>query len=60
MLAYDSTTGFFILLDKDDALLVDIALCLDREAEAWLQDSFRSIHVVGHLEQCSASIARAR
>ncbi|KAF8829123.1 hypothetical protein HHX47_DHR3000795 [Lentinula edodes] len=55
MMCYDSTTGLILLCDKDDALLVDVTLCLDRSANIWVQDNFCSIQVVGHLEKCSAS-----
>lgn len=56
-MCYDSTTGFILLCDKDDALLVDVTLCLDRSASIWVQDNFCSIQVIGHLEKCSASIS---
>ncbi|KAJ3852186.1 hypothetical protein EV368DRAFT_41586 [Lentinula lateritia] len=56
MMCYDSTTGLILLCDKDDALLVDVTLCLDRSANIWVQDNFCSIQVVGHLEKCSASV----
>ncbi|KAJ3801037.1 hypothetical protein GGU11DRAFT_308867 [Lentinula aff. detonsa] len=53
MMCYDSTTGFISLWDKEDALLVDVTLCLDPSANVWLQDNFCSIQVIGHLEKCS-------
>ncbi|KAJ4483279.1 hypothetical protein J3R30DRAFT_3698058 [Lentinula aciculospora] len=55
MMCYDATTGFMLLCDKEDALLVDATLCLDRSAKVWVQDTFCSIQVIGHLEKCSAS-----
>lgn len=55
MMSYDPTTAFVLLSDKDDALLIDVALCLDRAADIWVQDNFCSIQVIGHLEKASAS-----
>ncbi|KAJ3733463.1 hypothetical protein DFJ43DRAFT_1067274 [Lentinula guzmanii] len=56
MMCYDSTTGFISLWDKEDALLVDVTLCLDPSANVWLQDNFCSIQVIGHLEKCSREL----
>ncbi|KAF5393398.1 hypothetical protein D9757_000690 [Collybiopsis confluens] len=57
MMSYDPETGFVLLWDKDDALLVDVALCLDRGANTWIQTKFVSLTVIGHLEKCLASVA---
>ncbi|KAJ3969625.1 hypothetical protein EV361DRAFT_803527 [Lentinula raphanica] len=57
MMCYDSTTGYILLWDKEDALLVDVNLCLDHSANVWLQDNFCSIRVIGHLEKLTVSLA---
>ncbi|KIK67291.1 hypothetical protein GYMLUDRAFT_257198 [Collybiopsis luxurians FD-317 M1] len=53
MMSYDSETGFILLSDKDVALLVDVALCLDRGANIWVQNRFIPLQVIGHLDKCS-------
>ncbi|KAG6918708.1 hypothetical protein DXG01_012193 [Tephrocybe rancida] len=50
LLSYDSTTGLILLLEGDQALLVDVSLCVDYWAGHWVRDRFGMIRVIGYLE----------
>ena len=51
MLAYDSGSGVLLLADGDDAILVDISLCLDpSRALPWLREENTTVIVAGYLE----------
>ncbi|KNZ72860.1 hypothetical protein J132_01852 [Termitomyces sp. J132] len=50
LLSYDSTTGLVLLVEEDQALLVDVSFCMDKTMGDWVRDRLGTIMVVGHLE----------
>lgn len=52
---YDVVTGFIVLLDKSNGLLVDISGALDGQSKLWVTERLSIIMVIGHLERSNAS-----
>ena len=52
---YDVVTGFIVLLDKANGLLVDISRALDGQSRLWATERLSMIMVIGHLE-CSSAV----
>ncbi|KAG5735189.1 hypothetical protein E4T56_gene7525, partial [Termitomyces sp. T112] len=50
LLSYDTTTGLVLLVEEDQALLVDVSFCMDKTMGDWVRDRLGTIMVVGHLE----------
>ena len=50
MLSYDVLTGFFVLLDNDKAVMVDVSMALDDKSKLWATERLSTVIVLGHLE----------
>jgi hypothetical protein len=50
MLSYDALTGIMLLSDQDQALLVDVSLCVEKET-CWARESKVVVMVVGYVEK---------
>ena len=50
LLSYDIATALILLFDKDQAVLVDISLCIDFSSGSWAQERLGVLMVIGHLE----------
>jgi hypothetical protein len=55
---YDVVTGFIVLVDKADGLLVDMSGALDGQSRLWATERLSVVMVIGHLERSSASVGR--
>jgi hypothetical protein len=55
---YDVVTGFIVLVDKANGLLVDLSGALDGQSRLWATERLSVIMVIGHLEVSSASVGR--
>lgn len=55
---YDVVTGFIVLVDKANGLLVDISGALDSQSRLWATERLSVIMVIGHLERSSVSVGR--
>ena len=55
---YDVVTGFIVLVDKANGLLVDISGALDGQSRLWATERLSVIMVIGHLERSSANVCR--
>ena len=55
---YDVVTGFILLVDKANGLLVDMSGALDGQSRLWATERLSVIMVIGHLEPPSASVGR--
>ena len=55
---YDVVTGFILLVDKANGLLVDMSGALDGQSKLWATERLSLIMVIGHLERSSASVGR--
>ena len=53
---YDVVTGFIVLVDKGNGVLVDTSLALDGQSRSWATEKLSVIMVIGHLECSSASV----
>ena len=56
--SYDVVTGFIVLVDKANGLLVDMSGALDGQSKLWATERLSVIMVIGHLERSSASVGR--
>ena len=56
--SYDVVTGFIVLVDKANGLLVDMSGALDGQSKLWATERLSVIMVIGHLECSSASVGR--
>ena len=54
--SYDVVTGFIVLVDKANGLLVDMSGALDGQSKLWATERLSVIMVIGHLEHSSASV----
>ena len=54
--SYDVVTGFIVLVDKANGLLVDMSGALDGQSKLWATERLSVIMVIGHLEGSSASV----
>ena len=55
---YDVVTGFIVLLDKANGLLVVVSRALDGQSRLWATERLSVIMVIGHLERSSTSVGR--
>ena len=55
---YDAVTGFIVLVDKANGLLVDMSGALDGQSKLWATERLSVIMVIGHLERSSAGVGR--
>jgi hypothetical protein len=55
---YDVVTGFLVLVDKANGLLVDMSGALDGHSGLWATERLSVIMVIGDLERSSASVGR--
>ena len=55
---YDIVTGFIVLVDKANGLLVDMSGALDGQSKLWATERLSVIMVIGHLDRSSASVGR--
>lgn len=55
---YDIVTGFIVLVDKANGLLVDMSGALDGQSKLWATERLSVIMVIGHLERSSVSVGR--
>ena len=55
---YDAVTGFIVLVDKADGLLVDMSEALDGQSGLWATERLSVIMVIGHLERSSFNVGR--
>ena len=55
---YDVVTGFIVLVDKANGLLVDMSGALDGQSRLWATEKLSVIMVIGHLERSSVSVGR--
>ena len=53
---YDVVTGFIVLVDKANGLLVDMSEALDGQSRIWATERLSVVMVIGHLERPSASV----
>ena len=49
MLSYDAVTGIMLLSDQDQALLVDVSLCIDVET-SWARETKGIVMTIGYLQ----------
>ena len=50
---YDVVTGFIVLVDKANGLVVDMSEALDGQSRLWASERLSVIMVIGYLELCS-------
>ena len=55
---YDVATGFIVLVDRANGLLVDMSGALDGQSRLWATERLSLIMVIGHLERSSAGVGR--
>lgn len=55
---YDVVTGFILLVDKANGLLVDMSGALDGQSRLWATERLSVIMVIGHLERSSVGVDR--
>lgn len=56
MLSYDTDTQLVIVIDGEDALLVDVSLCVDPWTGPWIRERLCKVMTLGHLESADVSI----
>jgi hypothetical protein len=57
LLSYDTATALILLLGKDQAVLVDVSLCVD-PSSSWVRERLGVLMIIGHIENSSVSSRR--
>ncbi|KAF8236511.1 hypothetical protein L208DRAFT_1159475, partial [Tricholoma matsutake] len=54
LLSYDIATALILLLDKDQAVLVDVSLCVN-PSSSWVRERLGVLMIIGYIETSSVS-----
>lgn len=55
LLSYDIATALILLLDKDQAVLVDVSLCVN-PSSSWVRERLGVLMIIGYIETSSVQV----